>query len=68
MPATGISLMDILDPPFNTWLRQLGKGKVSLPAGIRLVRHENGEEDAFERNERLRKAKQKLHEFADGLE
>jgi hypothetical protein len=65
MPAAGTSLLDILDPPLNTWLRELGKRKVPLPAGIRLVRHENGEEDAFERSERLRVARQKLHDFAD---
>jgi hypothetical protein len=58
-------MMDILDPPGNPWLRELGKAKTPLPAGIRLVRHENVEEDAFERSERLRVARQKLHDFAD---
>ncbi len=65
MPSTGISLMEILDPPGNPWLRDLTKCKTALPAGIRLLRHAGGEDDTFERNERLRKAKRKLHDFAE---
>jgi hypothetical protein len=65
MPSIGLSLMDILDPPGNTWLRELGKGKAPLPGGVRLVRHVCGEEDTLDRNERLRLARRKLHDFAD---
>ncbi len=37
------SLMDVLAPPQNPWLRELERGKSGrLPAGIRIVRHVEG--------------------------
>lgn len=62
------SLYDILVPPFNPWLRDLAPGKTCLPAGVRVVRHAGSDEDTFDRNERLRTARRKLHDFIDGLE
>lgn len=65
MPAKATSLMDILDPPRNAWLRALSAGRIAIPPGIRILHHVQTEEDAFERNERVRTARRKLHEFSD---
>jgi len=65
MPAKATSLMDILDPPRNAWLCALSAGHIAIPPGIRILRHAQTEEDAFECNERLRTARRKLHEFAE---
>lgn len=37
------SLIDILVPPENHWLRDLSKRKANLPAGVRVIRF--GEEE-----------------------
>jgi len=65
MPAKAISLMDILDPPRNAWLCALSTGGITIPRGIRVLRHAQTEEDAFERNERLCTARRKLQEFVE---
>ena len=40
---TPTSLVEILDPPMNPWLKALFRQKNSLPEGVRVVRF-NGEE------------------------
>lgn len=39
-----LSIIDVLDPPKNKWLRSLQKRKVNLPTGVRVIRFD-GEED-----------------------
>jgi hypothetical protein len=68
MPSISTSLIEILDPPGNPWLRQFVPGKTEKSKGVRIVRHAGSDEDTFDRNERLRAAKRKLHDFIDGLE
>jgi hypothetical protein len=38
MSQRSMSLVDILTPPRNNWLRQLARRKSDLPAGVRVVR------------------------------
>lgn len=38
MSHRSMSLVDILTPPRNNWLRQLARRKSDLPAGVRVVR------------------------------
>ena len=33
-----LSLIDILNPPANPWLKAISQGNVNLPAGVRVVR------------------------------
>ena len=57
------SLLDILIPPRNPWLNQFVPGKTELPRGIRVIRHASVDEDRFDRNESLRIARRKLHDW-----
>jgi hypothetical protein len=38
MSHRNMSLVDILSPPRNNWLKQLARRKSDLPAGVRVVR------------------------------
>lgn len=49
MTRTTLSLIDVLEPPVNTWLRTLGRRTAELPEGVRVVRFsENDDETGFE--------------------
>jgi hypothetical protein len=63
MPSISTSLIEILDPPGNPWLRQFVPGKTEMPKGVRIVRHAGSNEDTFDRNERLHIARRKLHDW-----
>ncbi len=65
MTRFGTSLLDIIDPPGNPWLKDLQRGKAELPRGVRLVRHSSGDTDSFDRSTALREAKRKLRDFAE---
>jgi hypothetical protein len=43
-----LSLTDILHPPANEWLAQLARGKTGLPAGVRVVRFSEKDDDDFD--------------------
>jgi len=45
MTQRSTSLVDILQPPRNNWLRQLARRKSNLPAGVRVVRFSDHEDD-----------------------
>lgn len=45
MSSTSMSLVDILNPPRNNWLRQLARKKSNLPAGVRVVRFSDFDDD-----------------------
>lgn len=49
-PAT--SLMDVLAPPENRWLKELFRRKADLPAGVSVVRFSGADDDAAEDGER----------------
>jgi len=46
-----LSLIDILTPPANQWLRDLSRCKTNLPAGVRVVRFGDGDDDIYEQQE-----------------
>ncbi|MDD5247789.1 MAG: hypothetical protein PHY45_02320 [Rhodocyclaceae bacterium] len=48
MAPIGSSLLDILEPPGNKWLQELMRSDKPLPAGVRVVRYEDGEREVFE--------------------
>jgi hypothetical protein len=45
MSQRNMSLVDILTPPRNNWLRQLARRKSDLPAGVRVVRFSDYDDD-----------------------
>jgi hypothetical protein len=45
MTQRNMSLVDILSPPRNKWLRQLARRKSDLPVGVRVVRFSNNVDD-----------------------
>ena len=45
MSQRSMSLVDILKPPRNNWLRQLARRKSDLPAGVRVVRFSDYDDD-----------------------
>lgn len=48
MTKQAVSLMDVLAPPGNHWLMALARRKSALPAGVRIVRFDDGDEDVAE--------------------
>ena len=46
-----MSLMDVLAPPGNDWLRELCRRKSDLPAGVRIVRFSEADDDLGEDGE-----------------
>jgi hypothetical protein len=47
MNQRAMSLMDVLTPPGNTWLRELSRRTSDLPVGVRIVRF-NGDDNLAE--------------------
>lgn len=41
-----LSILDVLDPPENHWLKSLQKRKLNLPTGVRVIRFDGEENDA----------------------
>ena len=39
-----ISLIDVLAPPANRWLKELSRRQANLPAGVRVVRFSDGDD------------------------
>ena len=40
-----ISLIDVLTPPANRWLKALSRRKADLPVGVRVVRFSDADDD-----------------------
>ncbi len=57
-------LLDILEPPGNPWLRDLSRGKVKVPAGVRVLRHCEVESAALDRRQARSDAQRKLRRLA----
>lgn len=53
MTQPSMSLVDILTPPRNNWLRQLARRKSDLPAGVRVVRFSNVDDDDLDNPEAI---------------
>lgn len=45
MTRTPLSLIDVLEPPVNTWLRTLGRRTAELPVGVRVVRFSDADDE-----------------------
>ena len=48
MSHPGMSLMDVLAPPGNEWLRELSRRKSDLPAGVHIVRFSDADDELAE--------------------
>ena len=48
MNQRAMSLMDVLMPPVNDWLRELSRRKSDLPAGVHIVRFNEGDDELLE--------------------
>lgn len=63
MTRNATSLLDVLVPPGNTWLKELSRRRSDLPAGVRIVRFSEADDDAFadeERSAARKRASQKV--------
>ena len=45
MTRRAMSLMDVLAPPGNDWLKELSRRRSDLPKGVHIVRFGEGDED-----------------------
>ena len=45
MTQRAMSLMDVLAPPGNDWLKELSRRRSELPKGVHIVRFGEGDED-----------------------
>jgi hypothetical protein len=45
MTRRAMSLMDVLAPPGNDWLKELSRRRSELPKGVHIVRFGEGDED-----------------------
>ncbi len=65
------TLTDVLNPPVNLWLREISAARIPLPRGVRILRNSSDSADSsdgtatFDRQARLRAAKEKLRDFVD---
>ncbi len=57
MTRRAMSLMDVLAPPGNDWLKELSLRRSELPAGVHIVRFGAEEDDAIADEERSRPAR-----------
>lgn len=46
-----VSLMDVLAPPGNDWLREISRRRSNLPAGVHIVRFSDGDDEPAEDGE-----------------
>lgn len=48
MTQPAMSLMDVIAPPGNDWLRELSRRKSDLPAGVHIVRFSDADDEIVE--------------------
>jgi hypothetical protein len=48
MNQRAMSLMDVLMPPGNDWLRELSRRKSDLPAGVHIVRFNEADDELLD--------------------
>ena len=46
-----VSLMDVLAPPGNDWLKEISRRRSDLPAGVHIVRFSDGDDEIAEDGE-----------------
>ena len=45
MTRRTLSLLDVLAPPGNDWLKEISRRRTNLPKGVHIVRFGDGDED-----------------------
>jgi hypothetical protein len=66
-----LTLVKVLNPPGNPWLRDISTARVPFPRGVRILRNSSDSADSsdgtatFDRHTRLRAAKEKLRDLMD---
>lgn len=55
-----VSLMDVLAPPGNDWLKEISRRRSDLPAGVHVVRFSDADDETAEDSE-ARGAKSRSH-------
>jgi hypothetical protein len=66
-----LTLVDVLNPLGNPCLRDVSAARIPLPRGVRILRNSSDSADSsdgtvtFDRQARLRAAKEKLRDFRD---
>ena len=45
MTRRTMSLLDVLAPPGNDWLKEISRRRTNLPKGVHIVRFSDGDED-----------------------
>ncbi|MFA4968281.1 MAG: hypothetical protein WC540_01510 [Sulfuritalea sp.] len=46
MTRRAMSLMDVLVPPGNDWLKEISRRKTDLPPGVHIVRFGDGDDES----------------------
>ncbi len=52
MSRRTMSLLDVLAPPGNDWLKEISRRRTNLPAGVHIVRFGDGDEDLVPEDDR----------------
>ncbi len=52
MTRRSMSLLDVLAPPGNNWLKELSRRRSDLPPGVRIVKFGEGDDEPFDDGER----------------
>lgn len=52
MTRRAMSLLDVLTPPGNDWLKEISRRRTNLPAGVHIVRFGDGDDDLVAEDDR----------------
>ena len=52
MTRRAMSLLDVLTPPGNDWLKEISRRRTNLPAGVHIVRFGDGDDDFVAEDDR----------------
>jgi hypothetical protein len=52
MTRRTMSLLDVLAPPGNDWLKEISRRRTNLPAGVHIVRFGDGDDDLVAEDDR----------------
>ncbi len=52
MTNRAMSLLDVLAPPGNDWLKEISRRRTNLPAGVHIVRFGEGDDDLVAEDDR----------------
>jgi hypothetical protein len=52
MTRRAMSLLDVLAPPGNDWLKEISRRRTNLPAGVHIVRFGDGDDDLVAEDDR----------------